>query len=47
MINDAKLDKKNYQILKKSDFFYFNRQKRALYGCFKKGRLQKKNLNYI
>ena len=36
MINEAKLDKKNYDTLKKMVFFHFYRKKRTVYGYFKK-----------
>ena len=46
MINTAKLDKKNYHILKKMCFFYFNRKKRAVYRYYKKQKFVKKNEKY-
>ena len=36
MINEAKLDKNNYDTLKKMVFFHFYRKKRTVYGCCKK-----------
>ena len=36
MINNAKLGKIYYHILKKTFFFYFYRKKRTVYGYFKK-----------
>ena len=40
MINEAKLDKNNYDTLKKMVFFHFYRKKRTVYRCFKKVKMK-------